>query len=177
MHLDGHVAAVWQSPGGLQASIYGADGWTMPTIVGGTDIAYPRVRMLPDGRAIAVWASYGRGIEGATFGTGRGWSAPDPLDGRPLRGAGSLGHGLGLGVDGSGRGWVVWAQDERIRAARFSARGGWEPPVALQSTGARAESPQVAVSPGGEAFAVWAEGSTLSSSREIWAALYVPEGR
>jgi hypothetical protein len=133
--------------------------------------------MLAGGRAIAAWESYGRGVEGIIFDEGRGWSEPQALDGRPFPDAGNPSNDLSLGVDGSGRAWVVWVQDHRIRAARFSARG-WEPPVALQSTGAFADSPQIAVSPGGQAFAVWAEqddqGYRLGES--IWAAVYVPDG-
>jgi hypothetical protein len=177
MHPDGHAAAVWRGPEGLEASVYGADGWTPPKVVGDARSADPHVRMLPDGRAIAAWPSYDRGIEAIAFDEGRGWSAPEPLDGRPFPLAGYPNMGLGLGVDESGRAWVVSTQDQRVRAARFSARAGWEPPVLLGVPGVVEESAQVAVSPGGEAFAVWVAGTPANRGDEIWAAVYVPDRR
>lgn len=177
MHPDGHVAALWLGPGGLEASVYGAEGWTRPTIVGEARVAYPHVRMLPEGRAIAVWPSYDRGLEAITFEEGRGWSAAEPLDGRPFPLAGYPGADLDLGVDGSGGAVVVWSQDERVRVARFSASGGWERPVTLQNTAAPGHSARIAVSPGGEAFAVWAERLPMYAGDEIWAAVYVPDRR
>jgi hypothetical protein len=179
VHLDGHAVALWQGPGGLQASLYGPQGWSAPTIVGGEDIAHPRVRLLAGGRAVAAWESHGRGVEAVTFDEVRGWTPPRPVDGRPMPDAGYPGHDVGLGVDGSGRASVVWVQDGHIRAARFSAGGVWETPVSLQSTSKGADSPQLAISPGGQTFAVWAEQLEpgYRDGEEVWAAVYVPDLR
>jgi hypothetical protein len=176
VHLDGNAAAIWQGPGGVQASLYGTRGWSTPVIIGGEDVAHPRVRVLAGGRAIAAWESSGRGVEAVTFDEVGGWTPPRPLDGIAMPDAGFPGHGVDLGVDRSGRASIVWVQNGRIRCARFSAREGWETAVSLQSTAAAADSPQIAVTPGGRAFAVWAEqpGPGSRVNEEIWAAVYVP---
>lgn len=79
-----------------------------------------------------------------------------------------------LGFDGAGSAWVVWVQDRRILTARFTSGGEWGAPVGLQSTSADAESPRIAVTPGGDAIAVWAERLPAPNRVEIWSAQFVP---
>jgi hypothetical protein len=139
---------------------------------------FPHVRLLPGGGAVVAWASEVDGARAAVFEDGRGWSAPLALnnshetDTTP-RDAGES----GLGVDAAGRAWVVWTRGV-VQAARFSPSQGWERPWSLQTTGRLGTSPQLAVSPGGEAFAVWEEeGPAPDYRNEIWAAVYAPEAR
>jgi hypothetical protein len=63
-----------------------------------------------------------------------------------------------------------------VQAARLDPSGRWDPPVSLQSTNTQASWPRLAVSATGQAFATWAETHDHYAD-EVWAAVYVPEGR
>src|SRR6185503_15401975 len=81
-----------------------------------------------------------------------------------------------LGLDEAGGGWTLWAAQDRVQAARLDPSGRWDPPVSLQSTNTQASWPRLAVSATGQAFATWAETHDHYAD-EVWAAVYVPEGR
>lgn len=176
--VEGDAVALWPGPGGLEAAHYVAGvGWSGAVLVGGTFPHFPRVRMSADGRAVAVWTSP-LGVEAAAFDPDRGWSEPE-MQAVPggMREYDWPGREPDLGLDHAGSAWVAWVQDRRIVTARFSRAGGWGPATALQSTAAEAESPRIAVTPDGTAFAIWAEQLPEPVHEEVWTALFVPDGR
>ena len=174
---DGRAIAAWRDDAGLETSIYGPDGWTAPVPLSVGREYLPRVRLLPGGGAVAAWASFVYGAEAVVFEEGRGWSAPLALSDSHETDTAQYGPECGLGVDAEGRALIVWT-DGGVRAARFSRSQGWERPWGLQTTGRVGAYPQLAVSPGGEAFVVWQENGLAPDYRnEIWAAVYAPEAR
>jgi len=175
VHPDGHAVAAWEGAAGIEASLYGPSGWGTPTLVGPRSAGHVRVAMSAGGRAVAVWLSE-HGIQAVEFRPGRGWSAAQDIDDTPVIDA-RLDRGwIELGLDEAGGGWTLWAAQDRVQAARLDPSGRWDPPVSLQSTNTQASWPRLAVSATGQAFATWAETHDHYAD-EVWAAVYVPEGR
>jgi hypothetical protein len=171
----GQVAVVWESSSGLRSAHFlpATGSWTDAEPVRGTYPPRAELRMKMDaiGRLVLVWSDWGR-MGALTYAPQTGW-----VDAPPARSMTNerSGH-FALGMDGVGRAIVVWTRgqdgEERIVASRLVPGRGWAPIVVLSTPGVRAVYPAVAVSPSGDATAVWLEDAHNDPRDEIWAATY-----
>ena len=119
----------------------------------------PQVAVDASGNAVAVWSQLGAtarsSISASRFVPGSGWGAATLLetdDGEAWNPQ--------VAVDASGNAIAVWNQSDGTRfdvwANRYIPGAGWGTANLLETDNAgHAGSPQVAVSPAGQAVAVW----------------------
>jgi hypothetical protein len=140
-------------------------GWDYPREVARPGIgARPQVAVNDAGRAAIIWVhDIGRDrVVQATYRTGANEPFPNPND---LSAAVLEVRDHHVGLDAAGNVAAVWAErhstDFDVAAEiRSAATGTWGAPVVL-STGYVRAGPSLAVTPGGDAFAVWVEGSAV----------------
>lgn len=164
--IDAHgdsivIWGAYQSPG-LRA-IETADGlaqggWGSPARLFSTEeggVGDPHVAVNAGGDAVAVWVhaeDHGSGqimvIESARRLAGGEWSSAVAIASSEPE----LGY-LSVVVDAGGNATAIWEGSEGVETASWPAVGGWTSPVLL-STGGGTE-PQIAVTPAGEAVAIW----------------------
>jgi hypothetical protein len=169
---EGNVTAVWlleREEGWrsvVQSSTRSAGGiWSTPVTVSPPRKAArsPQIALDPQGGATAVWdEEYSGAIESATRSSGGIWSAPVTLSANGVVSGWSQ-----VAVDSQGNATAVWAgrvsdgrpigrQSRRIQTATRPAGGTWTAPVSISMAGHRlVQDPQIAVSPEGEATAIW----------------------
>ena len=169
---EGSVTAVWlleREEGWrsvVQSATRSAGGsWSAPVTLSPPRKAArsPQIAIDPQGGATAVWEEeYSGAIESATRSSGGIWSAPVTLSGD-----GVVGGWPQVAVDSQGNATAVWAgrasdgrririQSRRIQTATRPAGGTWSAPVSISKPGHRhVQDPQIAVSPQGEATAIW----------------------
>jgi hypothetical protein len=130
--------------------------------------ARPTVALNEAGRAAVLWVhDIGRDrVVQATYRTGATERFPNPSD---LSAAVLEVRGHHIALDAAGNAVAVWAErhagDFGVAAeVRSVASGTWGAPVVL-STGSVRAGPRLAVTPAGEAFAVWIEGSSVLLAR------------
>ena len=79
--------------------------------------------------------------------------------------------------DANGNGMAIWVQHDgthlRIRSSRYTPIGGWGPMMPVDSGGAGALSPEIAVDGSGNMMAVWLQ-SVTAQTTSIWTNLYNP---
>lgn len=117
----------------------------------------PRIAVAPTGAAVAVWRR-GDGdksiVQAAVRDLSGRWSAAVDLS---AKGENAVAPAVAIGPDGEAV--AVWHRfdggHQIIQAATHRPGGSWSRPVDLSARGRNAEEPQVAISPGGEAVAVW----------------------
>jgi hypothetical protein len=135
-----------------------AGAQTVDISAAGQEAAAPRIAVDAAGDAFAVWAQKTSetafAIEAATRPAGGEWQPPQVISA-----AGKNSLYPQAAVDPKGDLVVVWqglgAGNEVISAAVRPAGGSWQAPQAISQSGHPAEEPQVAISPLGEAAAVW----------------------
>jgi hypothetical protein len=123
----------------------------------------PQIALDPQGGATAVWEEeYSGAIESVTRSSGGIWSAPVTLSATGVRADWPR-----VSVDSQGNATAVWAgrasngrrirlQSRRIQTATRPSGGTWSAPVSISEAGHRlVQDPQIAVSPQGEATAIW----------------------
>ena len=147
--------------------------WSRPVGLGrkGRDGTAPEVAIGASGEAVAVWE--GRGshtiIESAARPPGGNWSAPAELS---AGGRNALRPQVAL--DAAGEAVAIWqrydGKNTIIESAARLPGAAWPPATPVSEAGKYAVEPQIAVTPAGEAVAVWGRfvGSKLiieSSSR------------
>lgn len=169
---EGNVTAVWlleREEGWrsvVQSATRSAGGsWSAPVILSPPRKAArsPQIALDPQGGATAVWEEeYSGAIESSTRSSGGIWSAPVTLSAN-----GVVGGWPQVAVDSQGNATAVWAgrasngrririQGRRIQTATRPAGGTWSAPVSISKAGHRhVQDPQIAVSPQGEATAIW----------------------
>lgn len=169
---EGNVTAVWlleREEGWrsvVQSATRSAGGsWSAPVTLSPPRKAArsPQIALDPQGGATAVWEEEYRGaIESSTRSSGGIWSAPVTLSATGVRADWPQ-----VGVDSQGNATAVWAgrasngrririQSRRIQTATRPAGGTWSAPVSISKAGHRlVQDPQIAVSPQGEATAIW----------------------
>jgi hypothetical protein len=146
----------WETPVDLSAA--GEDAW------------YSQVALDPAGNAIAVWARASSGganpiVQAAVRPAASGiWEPPQDLSA-----AGQPTTFPQLGVDAAGNAVAVWVGYSGITpivqaAIRPAASGVWSAPQQISAIGERAENPQVAVDPAGNALAVWQGGNGVRAA-------------
>ena len=161
----GNAVAVWSRFNGLndivQAASRRAGGaWSGPVdlSVGGGNAGQAQVAIDGSGNAVAVWSRY----DGANFivqssarAAGGGWSSP-PTD---LSAAGGPAGEPQVAVGGGGEAVAVWSRNDGanliVQSAARAGGGAWSGAVDLSTAGLNSKEPQVTLSPGGEAVAVW----------------------
>lgn len=161
---NGHSIAIWGAYKGLNLrAIETADGlvqggWGSPARLFSSEeggVGNPHVAVNAAGDAVAVWAraeNHGSAqvivIESARRLAGGEWSSAVAVaSSEPYL------EYLSVVVDAGGNATAVWEGSEGVETASWPAVGGWTSPVLL-STG-RGTEPQVAVTPAGEAVAIW----------------------
>lgn len=169
---EGNVTAVWLLEweegwrSVVQSATRSAGGpWSAPVNLSPEKKAArsPQVALDPQGGATAVWEEeFSGAIESSTRSSGGSWSAPVALSAN-----GVLGAWPQVAVDSQGNATAVWAgrgsnghrirlQSRRIQTATRPAGGTWSAPVSISKAGHRhVQDPQIAVSPQGEATAIW----------------------
>jgi hypothetical protein len=169
---DGEVTAVWllvREEGWrsvVQSATRSAGGsWSAPVTLSPPrkGARSPQIALDPQGGATAVWEQQFSGvIESATRSSGGIWSAPATLSATGVRADWPQ-----VAVDSQGNATAVWAgrasngrrtqiQGRRIQTATRPAGGTWSAPVSISKAGHRlVQDPQIAVSPQGEATAIW----------------------
>jgi hypothetical protein len=139
-----------------------------------------RVRLAVDrssGRGVIAWTQtssvvdlYARVLDPAA-----GWGPAILLENLP----GVVGR-ISVGVDTGGNAMAVWSQIGpsvrfSIYASRYTTAGGWTTPVLLESNevvGTSDADPVVAVTPAGDAVAVWKR--STGTAGELWSNRYSP---
>lgn len=167
---EGNVTAVWlleREEGWrsvVQSATRSADGsWSAPVALSPPRKAArsPQIALDPQGGATVVWEEERSGaIESATRSAEGSWSAPGTLSAPGVGAAWPQ-----VAVDSQGNATAVWAgtvfRDHRLRSSRIQsatrpAGGSWSAPVSISKPGHRhVQLPQIAVSPQGEATAIW----------------------
>ncbi|HEX2412051.1 MAG TPA: hypothetical protein VHJ39_12860 [Solirubrobacteraceae bacterium] len=152
------VRAAMRPPGGE---------WSSATEVGpaGVSVLDPHVALAADGDAVAIWArSVGSGsvVQAVTRSAGEDWSAPADLTTAQAR-VGVRVQQVALSADGSAV--AVWARathrndgsilHSAAEAATRAAGGSWSRPSTLSPANTVAFDPQPAMSPDGDALALW----------------------
>lgn len=167
---EGTVTAVWlleREEGWrsvLQTATRLASGsWSAPVTLSPPRKAArsPQIALDSQGGATAVWEEEHSGaIESSTRSSGGSWSVPVALSAAGVRGTWPR-----VALDSQGNATAVWAgavfgggriQSHRIQTATRPAGGSWSAPVSISRPGHRhVQDPQIAVSPQGEATAIW----------------------
>jgi hypothetical protein len=162
---EGNVTAVWlleREEGWrsvVQSATRSAGGsWSAPVSLSPPrkGARSPQIALDPQGGATAVWEEDHSGVvESSTRSSGGIWSAPVPLSATGVRADRPQ-----VAVDSQGNATAVWAgrasNGRRIQTATRPAGGTWSAPVSISEAGHRlVQDPQIAVSPQGEATAIW----------------------
>jgi hypothetical protein len=168
---EGNVTAVWllEREEGWRSVVQSATrsaaggSWSAPVTLSPPrkDARSPQIALDPQGGATAVWEEeYSGAIESSTRSSGGIWSAPVTLSAPGVGAAWPQ-----VAVDSEGNTTAVWAgsvfrggrlQGSRIQSATRPAGGSWSAPVSISKPGHRhVQDPQIAVSPQGEATAIW----------------------
>jgi hypothetical protein len=160
----GNAIAVWRRHDGskyiVQSATRPAGGaWQGPVDLStaGETAKEPDLAVDAAGDAVAVWARFDGLdfiVQAAAKPAGGGWQGP--LD---LSDAGQDAEEPQVAIDSSARALAVWSRYDGSDFVVQSARrlgGAWEkPPLDVSVAGQRAEEPQVALDPAGNAVAVW----------------------
>lgn len=167
---EGNVTAVWllvREEGWrsvVQSASRSAGGsWSAPVTLSPPRKAArsPQIALDPQGGATAVWEEeFSGATQSATRPPGGNWSTPVTLSATGVRTDWPQ-----VAVDSQGNATAVWAgavfngrriQSHRIQTATRPAGGSWSAPVSISKPGRRhVQHPQIAVSPQGEATAIW----------------------
>lgn len=160
----------------MRGSTAGAFGAPERLDTGGGDVT--RVRLAVDrssGRGAIAWTQttgsvdlYARVLDPST-----GWGPAILIENQP----GVVGR-ISIGVDTSGNAVAVWSQIGpstrfSIYASRYASVGGWTAPALLESNevvGTSDADPVVAVTPAGDAIAVWKRSTGTSGA--LWSSRY-----
>ncbi|SEB50625.1 PKD domain-containing protein [Nocardioides exalbidus] len=143
----------------VQVSVRDTDGsWSTPANLSpdGEVGYYPQVGVAPGGGAVVAWGNSGYFVRSATRAGATGtWSSPVDLS--------AANAGLpSLAIDGQGTAYATWARDrgagDVVEASVRQQGGAWSTPEALTADGVNATSPEVVVTPAGNATLVWGLG-------------------
>ena len=163
---SGNVVVVWNQSDAARSHVWAKryvpnSGWGTATQIDTDAVSAvsPQVAVDASGNAVAVWSQLDAtprvSISASRFVPGSGWGAATLLetdDGEAWNPQ--------VAVDASGNAIAVWNQSDGTRfdvwANRYIAGAGWGTAILLETENAgHAGSPQVAVSPSGQAVAVW----------------------
>jgi len=177
---DGNAIAVWNQSGDIWANRYTpASGWGTAELIE-TDNAgsagIPHVAIDPDGNAIAVWTQ----SDGTLYSIWANWYTPASGWGTAelieTDNAGDVRY-LHVAIDPDGNAIAVWGRNYggwncNVWANRYTPASGWGTAEILDTRDTRADEPQVAIDPDGNAIVVWTQHDGYKES--IWANRYTP---
>jgi len=160
----GNAVAVWRRYDGfddiVQAATRAAGGaWQAPIDLSdaGQNAYEPQIAVDEGGDAVAVWARSDGShtiIQAANRPVNGSWGTSVDLSA-----AGENAAEPQVAVDAAGDAIAVWQRfngaDNVVQAAARPAGGIWQSPVDLSESAEDASYPEVAVTPGGDAVAVW----------------------
>jgi hypothetical protein len=175
---DGDAMSVWHQRDGMRADIwanrYASGGaWGTAELLesenGGT-AKNPQVAVDANGNAIAVWQQNDGLVNFAAanrYTPGGGWGTAQSIDNAP--GGSSSPQ---VASDPAGNAMALWS-GAGIRANRYAVSGGWGTAEDIRGAlGGPQGDQDVAVSPDGNAIAIWRQfDSTLTN---VWANRYLP---
>lgn len=153
--------------------------WDTPreisTQSGGNNIYSSNVALDSDGNALAVWVQGNRGgnpysVWGNRYSVGAGWGTAGRLQTGLSGGVGPPAP-LPIEFDENGRAIVLWTKRDQtgnyIWANHFDPIDGWSPDTLVQAdTPSDGRTPDLAVSPNGNAVAIWSHG--IGGQADIW---------
>lgn len=124
-----------------------------------------------NGGAIAIWVTISSGrndLSASRFQPATGWSAPVLIE--PFA---NFDFSPSLAIDGSGNALAVWVHadgtftNQTVWSNRFVPSSGWGTPQQIGGSASTfANTPDVAMTPGGDAIAVWDEATGVND--DIW---------
>jgi hypothetical protein len=188
---NGNAVVVWErgptgNPTEIWANLYTpASGWSTAELIDTDNIdeikTLPQVAIDPYGNAIAVWYKFqfpydseiNLKIWANRYTSASGWDTPeiietnnDEIQGMP--------H---VAIDSNGNAIAVWMQQpladvvqSNIWANRYTPADGWETPELIETDDTEyAAFPQIAMSPDGNAIAVWGQQPVDGTMGNIWA--------
>jgi len=188
MDANGNAVAVWTRSEGIIESVwsnrYDANtGWGTAELLETQDLGdalAPRVAMAPDGTAHAAWQQLDTMVQNVwtnRYTPGKGWGGAELLETQE----GTAGEPA-IAVDPTGVAHAVWWQSDgtftNIWASMYTPGESWaapgliEQPIADPADEGSALSPQIAVDPNGNAFAVWQQEDVLRFN--IWSNRFAP---
>lgn len=179
----GNVIAVWTQYDGIHSDIWAnryvaGSGWGVAEKVGADDsvsASSPQVAIDAAGNAVATWSEY----DGTQFNTSSsrytinvGWGTPQ-LIGTIYSAIPTSPH---VAVDVLGNAVTIWSQYDWTRwtiwTNRYVVDAGWGIAGMIETNNSEnATSPQIAVDPTGNAYAVWEQYDGVREN--IWAAHYI----
>jgi hypothetical protein len=177
---NGNAIAVWTQAGRTWANRFTpAAGWGVAERIATEDASGlsdpPQVAIDANGNAIAVWiqvGAVGLDVWFNRFSPDTGWGVPEPIDS-----IGGVANFPQIALDANGNAVAVWSRKNGgefsgpsdIWSSHFTPASGWSSAARIETDDAEdALSPQVAVDPSGQAFAVWSQG------RGVWANRFAP---
>jgi hypothetical protein len=202
MNANGVALAVWDDQDtayrvllsnrytpGTGWELFGADPVAQQLAVSfaGGHLRNAQIALSASNDAVAVWQQdddgYGSGaasIEANRSNAGSDWDSDDAV---LLETDPDYASDAYVVLDAHGNGVAVWAQEDcpcsnpasparDIWARRYTANGGWGPPVRIETGAHQAADPHVAIDAEGNAIAVWRQHDDTRYS--IWANRFVP---
>ena len=163
----GNETAIWVRRVGrswiVQSATRSVGGsWSAPVTLSAAGAGSALVAAGPEGNVTAVWLlereeGWRSVVQSATRSAGGIWSAPVTLSATGIRADWPQ-----VAVDSQGNATAAWAgrasngRRIRIQTTTRPAGGAWSAPVSISKAGHRlVQDPQIAVSPQGEATAIW----------------------
>jgi chitodextrinase len=168
LDLDGNAMAVWRQTDGSKYKIWtnrfvAGTGWGTAELLdadtGGFDFA-PQIAIDPAGNAIAVWLREdgpAYSIRARRYIHGIGWEPAISI----LSIKSGYSQNPRIAMDDAGNTFVVWNQDDvypfiSTWSCRYVADTGWEMAQVIETDDrGHTYNAQIAVTPGGDAFAAW----------------------
>ncbi|MET0557198.1 MAG: PKD domain-containing protein [Solirubrobacterales bacterium] len=160
----GDAVVVWSRFNGFNQIVQAAakpagGGWSgaVDVSAAGGDAIEPQVGIDGSGNAVAVWSRNSGSafiVQASTRAGGGGWTGATDLS--------TVGGSAGepqVAIGASGEAVAVWSRNDGanliVQSAARAAGGGWSGAVDLSAVGRNSKEPQVSLTPGGEAVAVW----------------------
>jgi hypothetical protein len=173
---SGNAVAVWAQFDGTRDNIMAnrylaGGGWGTAALIE-TDnsgaAANPQVSVGTDGNGMAVWQQSDgtrTNIWANHYSAATGW------DGATLIEHDDAGPATDpqVVVDGTDNAVAVWAQNNSVWTARYTAGVSWNTATSISSGGTSVAAPQITAAASGDAVAVWQQ---LDSTQNIWANRY-----
>ena len=162
---DYEVQASYRPPGGTFSAPF--DVAVVPTAAIPQEL---NVAVDAAGDTAVVWTQREAGstsiVEASVRPAGGSFTAPTTISPTPVA-SGSAVRDPRVAIDAAGEAVAVWAYETAstavVQLARCSLSGGCSEPVELSAAGQEADAPAIAITPGGEATAVWVQsnGTTI----------------
>lgn len=161
--MTGDAMAIWTNNVNVYASIFTASGgtWGNDAIVSATGTAKSHLRLAMDnsGNAMAVWSDNAAGPNdylSARYYNGASWGTTT----LNIAAASGTPNNSQVAFDANGNAIVVWLQNNRVYANRYT--GTWAGAQIIDAGATIAYKPQLAVFDNGDAIAVWAQNDGMT---------------